>query len=215
MIPWGGNTKAGLSPIVAAASYLHSANRIQFAKPAGITVEYSQNNGTTWTDYGLSNADKVKLVSGLGSSAVIGKRSSGVTIQDKVRITMNATSMGFYTAAKKILFNITTNGAQGCTVLVEKSTIGKPTEFTTVGTYPVDGWSGWNAIPLGVSWGGSASQTSQVASFRFTFGITSLHTNTSYKNTLSVSDIMLIGDTYWTVPSNMAKTGHLYAWDES
>ena len=35
-----------------------NANRLAFAKPAGITVEYSTNGGSTWTDYGASDGQK-------------------------------------------------------------------------------------------------------------------------------------------------------------
>ena len=53
-----------------------------------------------------------------------------------------------------MLINITTNGAAGCKVLVERAMKGSESTFTTVGTYDLSGWSGWNSIPLmGYSFG--------------------------------------------------------------
>ena len=49
-LSWGGKNIVGdISPIDAAMSYLHSANRAQFSKPEGITIEYSNDSGSTWT----------------------------------------------------------------------------------------------------------------------------------------------------------------------
>ena len=218
---WGGRTLSGsISPVDAASSYLHSANRFQFAKAAGITVEYSRDNGATFTDYGASNEDKIKLVSGNGVSFYIGKRqgtSSSVTVntvQDQLRITLNATSMGLYTRLQKLLININTNYAKGCKVKVEKAMKGSLTTFSTIGTYDISGWSGWNSIPIANAFGGGDSQTSNIAILRLTFSITSI-TAGNYNNALTVLDIFGIGDTYWAYPSNMAKTGHIYTWDAS
>ena len=211
---WGNAHKVGsISPVDAAASSLHSANRLQFAKPAGITIEYSRDGGSTWVDYGSSDASKVKLVSGIGSSHSIGGHSSGVTINDKLRITLDATAMGVYTSCKKVLINLSTNGANGSNVIIEKSLKGSPTTFTSVGTSGVSGWSGWNSLYVTGSFGGGSNQSSNIAKLRFTFGITGL--STSYNSNLTVSDIVMIGDTYWSFPSTMAKTGHLYSYDAS
>lgn len=211
-LSWGGKNIAGnISPIDAAASSLHSANRLQFAKPAGITIEYSNNGGTTWTDYGASDAGKIRLVSGIGNSYTIGKKTADITTSDQLRITLNATNMGLYTYAVKFLINVSTNGATGCQCKVERAMKGSEDTFSTVGTYSVSGWSGWNSIPVSNAFGGGATQTSNVAVFRFTFSITGL--NSSYSNALSVLDMVLLGYTYWSYPSTMAKTGHLYSWD--
>ena len=211
-LQWGGrNINGGISPIDAAASSLHSANRLQFAKPAGITIEYSNDGGTTWIDYGIADFEKIQLVSGIGKSVAIGKKSSNITTSDQLRITLNATNMVVYTQAVKFLINLSTNGAGGCKVKFEKAHKGSESVFSTVGTYDISGWSGWNSIPVNNAFGGGTYQTGNVAIFRFTFSIGSL--SSTYNNALSVSDIVLLGSTYWEYPSNMAKTGHLYSWD--
>ena len=211
-IQWsGGNTNSDVTPIEMAMSSIHSANRLMFANPAGISAEYSTDGGSTWKDYGLSNDQKISLVSGLGTSISIGKKSSGITVNDKFRITINATSCGMYTACKRILLNVTTNGAGGANVKLEYSNKGSETTFKHYGTYSIGGWSGWNAIPFIAAFGGGTNQTGNAAVIRLTFGITSVHA--SYSSNLSLLDLQLHGATYWAHPSGMAKTNHLYSWD--
>ena len=145
-LEWGGKNLAGnISPIDVAASSLHSANRLQFANPAGITIEYSNDGGTTWVDYGASDGSKIQLVSGIGNSFYIGKKSSSkAAITDQLRITLNASAMGVYTSPKKLLLNVGTAGASGSKVRIEYAKRGSESNFTsTLGTYPVSGWSGW------------------------------------------------------------------------
>ncbi len=210
-ITWADKSLSGrLSPLDSALSNVHSANRFAFADPAGITVEYSRNNGDTWQAYDTNDAQKIHLVSGLGTGYSIGAASTGITNQYKLRITLNASKMKVYTALKKLLINISTNGATGCKCQVEKAQRGSETNFDTVGTYNIDGWSGWNSIPIKGAFGGSESQTSNLGAIRLTFYITSV---TSSPSNLTVSDIYAVGDTYWTTPSVMAKTGHMYEYD--
>lgn len=214
-LSWGGrNISGGVTPIDAAASNMHSANRFQFAKAAGITIEYSRDSGDTWTDYGASNAVKQNLVSGIGAGLYIGNRNTSTTVKDKLRITLDATSMGVYTRLLKLLINISTNYAGGSNVIVEKAMKGSTNTFSMVGTYTISGWSGWNSIPIGYAFGGGDTQTYNIAKLRLTFGITSVNSEQT-SNALTITDIIGIGDTYWQFPSNMAKTGHLYSYDSS
>lgn len=208
-LSWGGGSLSGMvSPIDAACSSSHSANRFAFAKPAGITIEYS-TDGSTYSTYDTTDEKKIRLVSGISTSFYIGGRSTNTTINDKLRITLNAANMGLYTRLRKILINISTNYAKGSNVIVEKSMSGSEATFTTIGTYSISGWSGWNSIPVS---GGFGTTSGNVASIRLTFGITSVNANYT-TNALTVMDIVGIGDTCWTHPSTMAKTGHMYIYD--
>ena len=215
-LTWGGKSLKGyVSPVDAAATSILSANRFQFAQPDGVTVEYSIDGGSTWTDYGFTNSNKIKLLSDIGGvSARIGGRATDTTINDKLRITLDATAMGVYTRLRKLLFFVTTNSAIGSHVVIEKAMKGSTTTFAEVGTYQLAGSSGWNSIPIGYNFGGSDTQTTNIAVFRLTFGITGV-SETSTKNALTITSILAIGDTYWAYPSNMAKTGHLYTYDSS
>ena len=213
-LTWGGrNIKGYVSPVDAAATSVLSANRFQFIKPDGVTVEYSTDAGSTWTDYGLTDGNKVALFSDMGGiSARIGARSTENTVDDKLRLTLDATAMGVYTRLRKLLLYITTNSAIGSHVTIEKAMKGSTTTFVEVGTYEISGNSGWNSIPIGYNFGGSDTQTTNVAVLRLTFGITGVSTS-STKNALTVLGVLAIGDTFWATPSNMAKTGHLYSYD--
>lgn len=212
-LSWGGrNLTDSISPIDAALSYIHSANRLQFAKPEGITVEYSTNSGSTWTDYGASNDQKIALVSGLSVNLFLGKHTSGTTATtDALRITLNASNCNVYTIGRTLLINFTTAGASGCKVKIETSTIGAPATFTDRGSYDINGWSGWNSYPINIgAFGGGATQTWQIANIRLTFTIGSAP---SSDQRASVLNLLLFGDATWTTPSNMARTGHIYDWD--
>ena len=212
-IEWSSSSIADMTPIDMAVSANHNANRLAFINPSGIIIEYSRNGGSSWVDYGADNASKINLVSGIGSSFSIGAKSSDITVNDKLRVTINATNCGVYTAARRIYMNITSNGASGCSVKFEYSNKGSESTFKTLGTYSIYGWSGWNSIPINANFGGRSDQTSNWAVIRFTFGITGL--SSSYSNNLSLLDLQLHGNSYWAYPSNMAKTGHLYSWDNA
>lgn len=151
-LSWGGrNINGDISPLDAAMSYLHSANRAQFSNPAGITVEYSRNGGSSWTDYGATNEQKVNFVSGAGVSFFLGGPSANgnSTTSDQLRITIQPNKCGFYTNLKTVLINMSVGGNSGCKVKIEYSNRGSDTNFTkTIGTYDIYGWSGWNSIPI-------------------------------------------------------------------
>ena len=214
-IQWGGkNLEDSISPIDVACSNLHSANRFAFSKPDGVVIEYSNDGGNTWLDIGATNENKIRLISGIGvDSFRIGNKfwQDNASLDDMLRITLDAMDMGVCTRLRKLLINISTNGAKGAYVTIEKSLIENPLAFTTIDTYNIGGWSGWNSIPLWCAFGGYATSISNVRKLRLTFGITEL--DDRYTNLLHIADIVGIGDTYWMTPSDMAKTGHLYSYD--
>ena len=213
-LAWGVDSTSGyISPIEVGCSDVHSANRFAFSKPEGITIEYSRDGGSTYAPYETTDVTKISLVSGVGASYAIGARNSEEnTVDDKLRIILDATTMGVYTKLIKLLINVSTNYARNCYVIVEKAMKGSETTFTEVGTYPISGWSAWNSIPIQAPFGGyDASQTSNIAILRLTFGC--IEVVNGKKNGLSILDIVAIGDTFWTVPSSMAKHGHIYSYN--
>lgn len=191
-------------------SNTHSANRLAFAKPQGMVVEYSRDGGLSWTEALNIDFVKTRLMSGIGDSCYIGGVQTGTTVNDKLRITLDAHDLGIYVQAVKLLLNIGTNGATGSHVLVEISKIGAPTTFTSYGDYPLSGWSGWNSIPLAFAFGGSSNQTDQTKKIRLTFGITGISSGTG---NFALYNLQLYSSTYWGTNSSMAKTGHLYGYD--
>ena len=212
-ITYNGYIAGDVTAVDMAVSNLHSANRLAFGKPEGITIEYSRDGGSTWVNYGATDDQKVKLVSGIGNTFVVGGTSANVTTNYQLRITLNAYKMYVYTRAKKLLVNISTNGANNCRMKVEYALLGSQTTFVNINTYAITGWSGWNSIPIDFLLGGGSGQTNNRAVLRLTFTIGSI--NHDYSNALSISNIAIHGSTYWTCNSEMAKTGHLYQYDSS
>lgn len=214
-IKWGGGSiKGNVTPIDAAMMPMIGYNKTDCAKPAGITVEYSNDAGATWVDYGLSDKAKSDIVSVCGNSSVFiggGTSSTQKTLNDKLRITVNAKECGTYTSLKKILIEMSSNGATNTTVLIEKAKGIAPTEFSEVGTYSITGWSGWNSIDIGqIYFGGGDEQNIFV--LRFTFSIGGLNAG-NYKSALQIMHILFLGITNWNAPSAMARIGHLYTYD--
>ena len=217
-ILWGGNSlQNNVSPVDAAAITTIGGNKFALAKPTGITVEYSNDGGATWVDYGAADSLKVNVVSGLPNNGLyLGKKESSAaeapTANDMLRVTIDAMACGGYTFLEKILIQLATNGVVGSAVKIESANIGALDTFTEVGTYPVAGNSGWNSIPLKVNFGGYVvSQTSNCGALRFTFSIESI--GSSGSNRANVQNIVFLGITNWVTPSELAKTGHLYSYD--
>ena len=209
--------KGSLSAIDMAVSDIHSANRLAFGHASGVTIEYSTNGGTTWADYGASDSMKVGLISGIDTSLVIGKKTGqSATTQDQLRITLKSSRLGVYTRPQKLLIYISTNGAAGSSVKMQYSKKGTPDTYIDTDSFLVDGWSGWNSIPLAkymTTFGGGSGQSSNVESIRLTFSITG--TSTTYNSNLTIHALRLFGATYWTYPSTMAKSNHIYTFDAS
>ena len=201
-----------VSPIDMAMSSVHNPNRLSFANPDGITIEWSRDGGNNWTDYGASNVDKIELVSNIGSLFYLGGRSTGSTANDRLRITLAAAAMGIYTQVKKLLINVSRNGASGAALKVEYCTNAAPTTWVSVGTYPLAGWSGWNSIPLSnLSSFGSADDQNK-HSIRLTFSQTAPSSDADARP-LQILSLCLFGDEGWVTPSNMARHNHIYNFD--
>lgn len=206
------------SLISVASMSILSANRLQFARPAGIIIEYFQDGGTTWENYGCTDAEKINLVSGQSNIIKAGKGlSAKATANDKLRITIHATNAGIYTRARALLINASTNGSlvQGkdrILVDIETAPRGSENNFTVSHTgLIISGWTGWNQIPLnGVSFGGGTTQTYNTGAIRLTFYSDGAGSSQASGAHFDVRDLYLIGDTFWNIPSKMAKTGHLY-----
>lgn len=216
---WGGkNFSNSYGPIDAAMVPALGANRLEFFKPAGTTVEYSRDAGATWTDYGATDAQKTALLSSVGTGFYVGKLVSGETANAnwRLRVTLNTTLGGTYTVLNKFAFYVSTGGATGCTVTITARTkanldAGANTWVTLVDKAPIGGWSGWNIVnyPNGVTTHGNTA--SQYANIRFEFAQTGV--TSGYASALIVTKIMGFGGQGWAVPSNMAANGHLYSYN--
>jgi hypothetical protein len=214
---WGGSSLAdNVSLVGAAMSDELSANRLAFMNPLGIDVSHSNDGGNTYTDAALSNDQKVNLVT-LENTTNIGP-AGNVTTNDRTQILLKGydSNVGtyVYTRPKKLLLYVTTNG-HTINVTVDYATGANPNSWTTYGTYPLNGWSGWNDIPLQLgTFGGYAGQSSNIWYIRLTFSVIGVSTSSTYATVHpSINSIRLYGDTSWVPASNYGKNGHLYTFD--
>lgn len=211
---WSANNVNNLSPIDMSICSYSNANRLAFAKPAGITVEYSTNGGSTWTDYGASDGQKQQLVTYKDTAKfALGKKTSGyTTTSDRLRITLNAVSMGVYTDMKKFFVYFST-GSGTCRMKCEYQlfTDSTSTWNTHISDVAISGDTGWNAYAFDLCFGGfSASETrAYIRNLRLTFW----QTANSTTGTAGVYGLAMYGPNIWKSASQMAKDGHLYYTD--
>lgn len=215
-VGWGGKAVVGtVSPVSAALIGAIGSNKFELCDPAGVKVEYSTDGGDTWEDYGCNDPNKIQLLSeSLGANLTIGKVwDRYATVNDRLRVTVTANDCNVYTMLKSILLNVSTNGSSKCTVTIEQSRIGAPDDFAVISTNNLDGWTGWNEIPLEKSFGGAQTQVNQTNSIRLTFQAGQPPTSGAIKGNLALLNLLFIGITTWRVNSNIARFGHLYKYD--
>lgn len=211
---WGGkHIASGVSPVDAALYEEFSPNRLAYLAPDNIEIEYSTDGGSTWQDYPTSDTSKVGLVT-TSAGYYIGNATKG-NVNNLVRVTITANyANSLYFQARKAYIYINSQGASGCYCTVERAKIGSENTFSVLHSkIPISGWGGWNVIQLGYQFGGSDNQTSQYRKTRFTFGITSVNANTAYSSALNITKIRMVGETAWSAPSNFARNGHMYSYD--
>lgn len=213
-LKWGGRNIAGsYAPIDACMNPVLSPNRIAGMNPAGITVEYT-NDGTTWTDYGLTDAQKKALVT-TSQSITIGKTGTK-TVNSKVRVTLDGVNGSVYTALNKMHIYISTNYSNGCKVTMESYDYNSSTTWhTVISDQSISGWSGWNVLnftlPGTGAFGGTNSNTHQ-RKIRLTFSHTSITAGHESAG-LNISKIYAYGGVGWTTPSTLASNGVPYSYD--
>ena len=215
-LSWGGKNFSGsYGPIDAAMIPDLGACRSMFAKAEGITVQYSRDGGSTWVDYGCTDTQKTGLFS-VGYGVIIGGSSeTGIDKSNyKSRIIVDTVLTRIYTDLNKIAIYVSTEGSTGSNVTIDARTkanvdANSNTWVTLADRVPVNGWTGWNIINIL-----DTRTYNQYQQIRFTFGVTSHASTVAYQG-LSVTRIMMFGGMGWTTPSNMARDGHLYAYDSS
>ena len=214
-LEWGGRNLAdAYSPVDAGMIDDLGANRFMFGKAAGITVEYSEDAGTTWNTYSLTDYEKLTLFS-TGSNYIYagGKKDRQPTKNDMLRVTIDVDTFGVYTALNKFALFISTGGAFGCFCTIEASLENSPTEFKVFADKVlISGLTGYNIINTENLETYSNAPTRQYGLIRFTFGSTTAPTIEGRLG-LAITKIMAFGGSGWITPSNMAKNGHLYTYN--
>lgn len=216
-LKWGGRNFAGsYGPIDGAMIPELGANRFAFGNPQGITIEYSNDGGSTWKDYGASDVDKLKLTS-TGTRFTVGKVKSQTPANDMLRITFDttiSTGINCYSSLNKFCLYVSTGGSTGCYCTIQAAKYRTPTTFLNKAVnVSLTGWSGYNIINIDnmyTSYGDASPDN--YGRIRFIFGTTG---NVTEYEGLTISKIYAFGGVGWNVPSNMSKNGHLYYYDEA
>ena len=216
-LSWGGQNFVGsYGPIDSAMIPDLGANRLAFMSPAGISIEYSRDSGTTWQDYGATDAQKLALTT-MGNSFNIGKSDSAnkATEKYRLRISLHTSDGNVYTQLNKFAIFVSTNGSTGsyCTIRArtQNNYLNKVDTWTVFANkQSVAGWSGWNIINISSMTTYGNTPASQYGEIQFIFGCTS--GSTTY-NGLQIQRIMGFGGVGWKTPSNFAKYGTIYSYD--
>lgn len=103
------------------------ANRLAMSTSyvSGVTVEYSRDGGSSWTNYSVSDSSKASVFNGVGSTLYIGGDSSKGGVdksQYLVRITLNTSTCYIYSVLNKFAIYLSTNGSSGCYCTIQART---------------------------------------------------------------------------------------------
>lgn len=208
-LEWGGRNFTGDFGCIDAAMIPDlGANRLAFGHAKGITVEYSTDAGETWLDYGYSDIQKTGIFA-TGQTTTLGKSTSTTITNDcMLRITIDTKAFGVYTSLNKFAFLASANTTVGAYCTIDASLKATPDVFVTFAD-KIAFWGGpnWNIINTRdlITYGNTPNF--QYGLIRFTFGCTSV---TPTDGGVSVDRILGFGGVGWETPSNMAKHGHLY-----
>lgn len=211
-LTWGGkHFSASYGPIDAAMIGALGANRFAFLKAAGLNIEYSTDGGETWIDYESTDTQKTGLF-GNGQPFSLGKHTTAgsSTLEDMLRVTIATSAAGIYTTLNKIAIYMSTSG-NTVQVKIEKALESTPDNYTThLDWTGIAGWSGWNILNISNITTYGNTPNAQYGRIRFIFKQTAITTKYPAAN---ISIIMGFGGVGWSTPSNMARTGHLYSYD--
>lgn len=220
-LKWGGGNFANsFGPIDGAMVQELGANRFAFGNPRGITVEYSNDGGNTWHDYGAIDEQKLKLTT-TGTPFYLGKHAvAPPSLSNMLRITFDVTvdkGIVCYTSINKFIIYVSTAGMSNCYCTVQAATNTKNITYNDIATkVPINGWSGYNVINVPNFRTCELSTNENNYNYRyirFIFGADSIYSTQYYD--MCINKIYAYGGMGWRVPSNLAKIGKLYSYDES
>lgn len=220
-LQWGGkNLSSHYSPIDATLNGRLGANRLAGIKPAGVTIEYSNNGGSTWTNYELTNEEKIAIFTTLTcpKSLRIAGPTAAASANSKLRITLDGVDGSIYTQLNKLHIYVSTNYSNNCTVSLESYDYNSSTEWhSVIKDQPITGWAGWNVLnftlPGSTAFGGT-NQNIHQRKIRLTFSNASI-TSGKEKEGLRIYNIYGYGGMGWTTPSVLASGGVPYTYDSN
>lgn len=220
-LQWGGDHITGsCSPTDAAMIPSLGANRLSgFQSANAITVEYSQDGGTTWSDYGATLDQKRALILGQVSGAgwIIGKCSGTTSVdiknKSRLRIIFKTVDSKPYCQLNKFALHISTNGSYASTVVLygrtQQNVNSNSNTWDELGRMTLSGWSGWNILNIKTIQTYGNTPATQYGELKFEFYSTSHSTNTSYPG-LTVLNILGFGTPCWNSDVYLSRYGTPY-----
>lgn len=190
-------------------------NKISFLNPDAINIEYSRDNGVTWVDYGVSDANKKKLVTpacGI-ASLYLGKEFwiTSTVASNQLRITIDAITGNVFFIPRKILISsdlaVSADRSINC-VKIEYALYGSPDVWETHFDGSVYGQPGWSSYP-GIDNAFGYAAKAYIRYIRLTF----YRTGTP-QYLMAVTNIAFISNNMGSrYGNNLTAYGHIYSMD--
>lgn len=217
------NGRANALSLADLALPLFSSNRLAFNNPNSILIYKSNDGGTTWTDYGATDEQKTKFVSGINQPIYIGGKTTGqVAVQDRLRVILTSNRYA-YTSVEEFLFYITTAGAESCqcrlsyvkTSQFDTTLDYNSQTYTEITTKQVSGWSGWNRLLQTYSNAFGYDSANNVKAFMFEFWFENRRSGYEDRIGFNISQLLGIGQNVYLNQTGceMMNNGHLYSYD--
>lgn len=198
-----------------------ACNRLAFIEPEHITIEYSQDGGSTWTDAGYPNDTKRTVFSEtygtspirIGTSASDGTIPSGAT-NDQLMTRLDVSTpeesgwgtYGRYSGINKLMLWASTSGHRSLQVQVQYSLYTDTTTFNVWRDWTdISGWSGPNSMSLPAK---LIFARGQIYTIRFIFRIHEV--SSSVTGSGWFGNIRLCGPYAW---GGAARKPYPYEWD--
>ena len=194
-----------------------SANRFNLGNPKGVAIDYSNDAGKTWTDYGANDAAKISLISNTSDDELrqflIGKKKSETPSNDMLRVTIDTSDdqgIGMYGWLNKFIIYVATCGSDNAYCTLQKALRATPDTFVTVSEkVKLSGWNGYNVINIsGIpTYGYDGIEKTNYSKIRFIFGCTG---NTTDYQGLTIFRIWAYGTTAYKAKSIFSQQGTPY-----
>ena len=216
-IQGGNDSMSGALDLITASKVGSASSNKSFGMPASaITIQYSRDGGSTWTDYGATDNEKRDLFNETrGTVFRLGKctTASENSVNNQLRIIVEPIDR--YCRLDSIFLWY---GSSGNTAVMDldRSTIGAKDTYTNVFTgQSLAGDTGNNIRYFSAgTFGGYTDQNSNNYKYRITLRQTAIN---SSRLSANVSDIRLFGPNWWKKPSGIAgnfiASDHAYTWD--
>ena len=218
-VTWNGvATINSVSPILMGVGEDFNANRLAYFPSERISIQYSTDGGSTWSNYSSIGVENKQRLCMNGYTAYLGNNSTTDRTKNRLRITfdvgdLNSNSV-LYMITRKIAVYTGTNNATGFTCQLQTQTYTQYNSnvetFSNYGSsFTLGGNSGWNSYPISFTLGGNSGSQTNSSSTRIK-ALRLVFTQTGGTGNGLVSRIRLYGETAYRTPSNYSNNGHIY-----